>query len=654
MVTLQSKSFDATVDRKATKPALKAPKSILQQRPKYKPALVSPEKGERQGKVPIPTTYIETITKGFGENVDIFEDVLQVSKDALPREVRVAYFRRGREVLAEGGCRTLDQAATVSDVSTPVRTRFQAVSMAYEIASCAPWKKYYLEHGLTELEHDDNVSVGSDDPVSGSAVSLPGSSRPSSIRWKGQVEELLFEKDPEEEQSVSKNSFRKKKKKKTRVVVEAGHLDEHLRKLDDEADKHLVTDFWDTLEESLDGLLRMAVPQEKKLPDSDSIEAKNSADCNDADDECSVRTDDTPFDEDPIAAIPHIQPNMVPPLPQTDARQASPFRPISPDTSINRTGSGDVFDLDSIDFSEGDKSSHKKSVSTAGERSSRQGKKLERDVRLDTSPASYNNEDDVFAGIDDNSLLSNVLEDGSSKHNPIFVGIEGNSSRGKPVDAPGGTPDSNSRSNAPKHIALLRVRSESPTNTHVSELTGSTCLQGNQPSVNTTRSDDVTDDDGTENGVDPVFVNNQVPDFQPPRDQCDGFEEICERNRETEKDIFATVGLFVDSVCMLSSGEDVDDSTSNNNVARSSDAVGKTEDGFVISFIAYISAIVHDFAGKMSEIQWDDTALGAFMVDDGGIQGMQSTLEKELDKTPAITAKEAITAPAIEAARSFS
>ena len=121
------------------------------------PAVVTPDKSPisptsshvaSREEVEIPESYVSTIFKGFGQDVDLYRDVLQVSRFAADREIRIAYFRRGREILSEGGFQDWNQAATVGDVSSIVRTRFQAVSMAYEILTTPGWKQYYLNHGL--------------------------------------------------------------------------------------------------------------------------------------------------------------------------------------------------------------------------------------------------------------------------------------------------------------------------------------------------------------------------------------------------------------------------------------------------------------------------------------------------------------------------
>lgn len=108
----------------------------------------------------LPKAHVETIMDIFGSNgdnggsprtLDLYRDVLRVSPTATDREIRIAYFRRGREVLSEGGFQSSSgtgpvQAGDSLDVQT--RATFQAVSMAYEILSTPAWREAYLKHGL--------------------------------------------------------------------------------------------------------------------------------------------------------------------------------------------------------------------------------------------------------------------------------------------------------------------------------------------------------------------------------------------------------------------------------------------------------------------------------------------------------------------------
>lgn len=338
----------------------------------------------------IPPGHVKTISELFGSlvdgriKVDLYRDVLMVSPDASDREIRIAYFRRGREVLCEGGCQESVPAGGTLDAAT--RMKFEAISMAYEILTTPAWKETYLKHGLLVVlptteqqqpqqpplkdpprveeaassEENDNVGNGtpagpnvasSDSAVSStinqnntdiqeemSTASLPNSSirlAPSlrsgrrsitsstsfdregsagelpqlklGVRWKEHVEEMVFENHPnehapsfdvEEEDddiyddddfyndrrgrsrkssgssstidslgrdtkeshkspSIGSASTKKRKKSKPKVVIESDELESHLLRMDEEAQKHFVVDFFDNFEESLDGILSL-------------------------------------------------------------------------------------------------------------------------------------------------------------------------------------------------------------------------------------------------------------------------------------------------------------------------------------------------------------------------------------------------------------
>jgi hypothetical protein len=121
----------------------------------------------------------------------------------------------------------------------------------------------------------------------------------SSVRWKEQVEELVFDHHPnehasdtedetDEDEDINDDSWDeadqrrhtipwlqhqnnepsvrstssmlsassvKRKKAKPRIVIDSAELESHLRHMDTEAKSHFVQDFWDNFEESLDGIL---------------------------------------------------------------------------------------------------------------------------------------------------------------------------------------------------------------------------------------------------------------------------------------------------------------------------------------------------------------------------------------------------------------
>jgi curved DNA-binding protein CbpA len=220
----------------------------------------------------IPTVHIETILQVFGggssssssslEPLNLYRDVLDVSPDATEREIRIAYFRKGREVLSEAGFASPQdkegpQSPSVLDPAT--RTKFQAVSMAYEILSTPAWKEAYLQNdgGLvmtssrvsptvslemsvpssaSNRKKEDLFAVKSSNVTSSSSTTTTKKSRPapalressfrggrkslvatsggtttsgnasvtsaqkrhSFVRWKEHVEELVFDNHPNE------------------------------------------------------------------------------------------------------------------------------------------------------------------------------------------------------------------------------------------------------------------------------------------------------------------------------------------------------------------------------------------------------------------------------------------------------------------------
>ena len=228
----------------------KGPKHIME------PALVSPESGHRKTEISkIPVVYVDTILEGFGPSEpDLYRDVLRVDPSASVRQIRIAYFRRGREILAEGGIRGLGDAASMKGVSKLVCTRFEAISMAYEIVSNPSWKAYYLENGLVcgndSKCHVYGRSVGTNEPTIRGMV-LPK----QAVRWNENVEELVFDREPE---GGIKPRKRKSRKTKVKIMFDTTQLDKQLKQLDEEAEQQFVSEFGDTLEESVDGLLMMA------------------------------------------------------------------------------------------------------------------------------------------------------------------------------------------------------------------------------------------------------------------------------------------------------------------------------------------------------------------------------------------------------------
>jgi curved DNA-binding protein CbpA len=151
----------------------------------------------------------------------MYKDVLQVERTANARQLRIAYFRRGRNVLAEhpdsGGSQSSNSQTTMSKkllktLSAEIKERFQAVSLAYELLNRKEWKALYDAQGWEAPLVDGPPTSRpvtpprrSTTPILRSAVGTPDERRSRSagrgIRWSNQVEELVFRPDPEELQA---------------------------------------------------------------------------------------------------------------------------------------------------------------------------------------------------------------------------------------------------------------------------------------------------------------------------------------------------------------------------------------------------------------------------------------------------------------------
>jgi curved DNA-binding protein CbpA len=203
----------------------------------------------------VPATNIRMIQAAYGENANLYTEVLQVETEfAKEQEIRIAYFRRGRQVLAQQQQekQQLQQGdtsvGTIADLSLVAKQRFQAVSMAYEILSQPSSKQLYDRVGLKRLlkyaqeadaENDDvsvpkGVYANTTSPIlrrrnsfedrTGSSTerldltrTTSGRTPPSTvarttvdsvevsphessaaIRWSEDVEELVYDQEPEE------------------------------------------------------------------------------------------------------------------------------------------------------------------------------------------------------------------------------------------------------------------------------------------------------------------------------------------------------------------------------------------------------------------------------------------------------------------------
>ena len=352
----------------------------------------------------IPQGHVDNILRFYGgdnmsaASLDLYRDVLKVSPDASDREIRIAYFRRGREILGDSGEKP-DQSYAAAKANTAklddaTKSRFQAVSMAYEILSTPSWKETYMQQGLKSrvcrasnktsnqvpqvnatitrmvAAKPSDVDPFSSPPSTVAAAfpnargsdvgklqknepdkppiapkpksdvaqrrrnqrqmlqKLPTALRKSSftkdqngalaprstispiprsspsVRWKDHVEELVFANHPNEHASDSDSEYsddfedddicdeennrsdtfqysltsntkkkrdqfsgpslksnvdssRRRRKNKPRIVIDSEELESHLQRMDNEAEKHFVQDFWDNFEESMDGILSL-------------------------------------------------------------------------------------------------------------------------------------------------------------------------------------------------------------------------------------------------------------------------------------------------------------------------------------------------------------------------------------------------------------
>ena len=104
------------------------------------------------------------------------------------------------------------------------------------------------------------------------------------VRWNEEVEELVFNLDPEENKNRKKGKKKKKKSKgkhkKKRIAVETDvDLETHLEQLDKEAEQNFVHDFLDDLEQSIEQLLSSSFgADDDKSSESDEEKDKDPKD----------------------------------------------------------------------------------------------------------------------------------------------------------------------------------------------------------------------------------------------------------------------------------------------------------------------------------------------------------------------------------------
>jgi hypothetical protein len=223
----------------------------------------------------IPADNIRVIQAAYGENANLYTQVLEVKSEfAKEQEIRIAYFRRGRQVLAEQPQeQQCSSSGSIADVTEVAKQRFQAVSMTYEILSQPSSKQLYDRVGLKRLlkyaqeadnENDDasvpnvwrkntNANANTSSPIirrrnsfedrTGSSVGRSGTTsgrttpttaaittldsvEVARIRWSESVEELVFEQGPEERAFLAAPPI---------IVAQGGGDDESYDDHDDDA-----------------------------------------------------------------------------------------------------------------------------------------------------------------------------------------------------------------------------------------------------------------------------------------------------------------------------------------------------------------------------------------------------------------------------------
>lgn len=270
----------------------------------------APPRDRRQDDgIVIPSSYVVSIQEAFGSGADLYLDVLQVDRFASESELRVAYFMRGRNVLSQQQTGKAS-SASIADLSKSAKKRFQAVSMAYEILSNGEMKRQYDERGFGACEyshqhtqpHVDRMEeiASVENGHSPTAPILRGrtttdsaprgrsrsATRSSRIRWKEEVEELLYKQHPSElvknDSALSivmgESPFRKPRKIKRKVLLEAQELSERLEEFNSQAEStNFVNGFLDDIEASLDGI-EASVEGFVRYAMSESSSTKQSAD----------------------------------------------------------------------------------------------------------------------------------------------------------------------------------------------------------------------------------------------------------------------------------------------------------------------------------------------------------------------------------------
>jgi hypothetical protein len=192
----------------------------------------------------IPIGHVQSIVSSFGSNVDLYCDVFHIEKERFTeQQLRIAYFKRGREIIAE---RNRVQSQTAKKFA---KQKFQALTLSFEVLSKSEWKRMYDTYGFSgyglkkentpssfkdsivrystaaDVTSRDDINIDNTSRADQSSVgelmsiqsfgsfgSGPILRRSSSwgaerqhrtrqgtrLRWNENVEELVFKKDPEE------------------------------------------------------------------------------------------------------------------------------------------------------------------------------------------------------------------------------------------------------------------------------------------------------------------------------------------------------------------------------------------------------------------------------------------------------------------------
>lgn len=268
---------------------------------------------------PIPPSHLEAIRKSFGDPQDLYRDVFGLNRHhCTDQQLRIAYFRKGREILQE-------QRETKH--SKDAKEKFQATTMAFEILSKPEWKDVYdsvMFSGMhlskvrnpnndNRMDNDDDNESKAEQSIGGASLFSNGGytvlsngslgsgpilrrrssfgadrlqrSTGSKLRWNEEVEELVFRTNPNERKfktasEKSPNDKRdsdnrdddniasegdlpqrvksKGKKKSKKIVMDADHLTQELINLDlhfeKKTKKSFANDLLDDFETGLENI----------------------------------------------------------------------------------------------------------------------------------------------------------------------------------------------------------------------------------------------------------------------------------------------------------------------------------------------------------------------------------------------------------------